>query len=279
MAKLIEDRHTEMIIYTPEELSEVLKRDTAIGRDNSALREGDAGWYGTGSFEEAEKLREYGDKESHSRIKKIKLTADKIMADYNAKKLKYENDVVGFQPIVANAIMGLPQSMVNTRTQKVKSKILNIVLNASMTGETPKEYLEVLGVVLLSGIEALELTGVGVNLYVGKVSAYGSSRCNKTGFMVQLKKADEQLNTYKLSYYLGNASFLRRTGFRVHEVEDRLTDITWDGYGSGAVDYQHGLSDFIQKHIPDSLYFSIGTGYTDADEIEAYLKDFKNKVD
>lgn len=279
MANLIKDRNTEMIIYTPEELSEVLKRDTVRGRDNSALHKGDASWYGTSSFEEAEKLREYGDKEAHDRIKKMKLTADKIMADYNAKKLKYQNDVVGFQPIVANAIMGLPQSMVNGKTQKVKTKILNIVLNASMTGETPKEYLEVLGVVLLSGIEALELTGVGVNLYVGKVSAYGSSRRNKSGFMVQLKKADEQLNTYKLSYYLGNASFLRRTGFRVHEVEDRLTNITLDGYGSGSIDYQHGLAEFIQEHIPDSLYFSIATGYTDIEDIEEYLKDFKNKVD
>lgn len=279
MANLIKDGGTEMIIYTPEELSEVLKRDTVPGRLSESLSRGDASWYGTGSFEEAEKLREYGDKESYSRIKKIKLTADKIMADYNAKRLKYQNDVVGFQPVVANAIMGLPQSMVNVKTQKVKSKILNIVLNASMTGETPKEYLEVLGVVLLSGIEALELTGVGVNLYVGKVSAHGSSRHNKTGFMVQLKRADEQLSTYKLSYYLGNASFLRRTGFRVHEVEDRLKDVTMDGYGSGSINYQNGLADFIQEHIPNSLYFSIATGYTDIEDIEYYLKDFKNKVD
>lgn len=200
------------------------------------------------------------------------------MADYNNQKLKYENDVVGFQPIVANAIMGLPKSMVNTKTQKVKSKIVNIILNASMTGGTPKEYLEVLGVVLLSGIEALELTGVGVNLYVGKVSAYGAGRRKKSGFMVQLKRAEEQLNTYKLSYYLGNTSFLRRTGFRVHEVEDRLVDVTSNGYGSGATEYQRGLSEFIQKHIPDSLYFSIANDYTDPDKIERYLKDFKNKV-
>lgn len=278
MAKIIKNSNTEMIIYTPDELSEVLKRDTINGRSNNSLEEGDASWYGTKSFEDSEKLRQYGDKTSYDRIKKIKLTADKIMANYNNQKLKYENDVVGFQPIVANAIMGLPKSMVNTKKQNIKSKVINIVLNASMTGGTPKEYLEVLGVVLLSGIEALELTGVGVNLYVGKVSAYGERRRKKSGFMVQLKRAEEQLNTYKLSYYLGNASFLRRTGFRVHEVEDRITDITWNGYGSGAVEYQHGLAEFIQEHIPNSLYFSIATGYTDIDDIEDYLKDFKNKV-
>lgn len=276
--KLIKDRETEMIIYTPEELSKVLKRDTVYGRRDDSLYRGESDWYGTDSFKESEKLRQYGDKESFDRIKKLKLTADKIMMDYNNQKFKYENDVVGFQPIVAHAIMGLPKSMVNAKKQKVKSKILNVVLNASMTGRTPKEHLEVLGTVLLSGIEALELTGVGVNLYVGKVSAYGSSKRKKSGFIVQLKRADEHLNTFKLSYYLGNASFLRRTGFRVHEVEDRITDITGYGYGSGFIDYQKGLSEFVQKHIPNSLYFSLGTGYTNPDEIENYLKDFKEKV-
>lgn len=278
MATLIKDKHTEMILYTTGELAEVLKRDTIRGRDNSALEQGDSSWYGTSSFEEAEKLRQYGDKQSYDRIRQLKLTADKIMAEINQTKIKYENDVVGFQPVVANAIMGLPKSMVNTKKQNIKSKIVNIVLNTSMTGGTPKEYLEVLGAVLLSGIEALELTGVGVNLYVGKVSAYGTRRQKKSGFMVQLKRADEQLNTFKLSYYLGNASFLRRTGFRVHEVEERIEDITNSGYGSGAVEYQNGLQEFVQEHIPNSMYFSLATGYTKLENIEDYLKDFKTKV-
>lgn len=276
--KLIKDSNTEIIVYTPEELSKVLKRDTIAGRADSALDRGDSEWYGTDSFEESEKLRLYGDKESFDRIKKIKLTADKIMEDYNTKKIKYQNDVIGFQPIVANAIMGLPHSMVNVKKEPIKSKILNIVLNVSMTETTPKEHLEILGTVLLSGIEALELTGVGVNLYVGKVSAYGASKRRKSGFMAQLKRADEHLNVFKLSYYLGNASFLRRTGFRVHEVEDKITNITCYGYGSGSIGYQRGLAEFIQEHIPNSLYFSIGTGYTNPDEIEKYLKDFKEKV-
>ena len=278
MATLIKDKNTEMILYDTRELSEVLKKSTAKGRSDSSQERSDSSWYGTESFEESEKLRQYGDKNSYDRIKKLKLTADKIMAEITQTKLKYENDVVGFQPVVANAIMGLPKSMVNIKKQPVKSKILNIVLNTSMTGGTPKEYLEVLGAVLLSGIEALELTGVGVNLYVGKVSAYGPSRRNKSGFMVQLKRADEQLNTYKMSYYLGNASFLRRTGFRVHEVESRITDITNDGYGSGAVEYQRDLEDFVQKHIPDSMYFSLANGYSHMEDIEKYLKDFKRKV-
>lgn len=278
MATLIKDKNTEMILYDTRELSEVLKKSTAKGRNDSSQERSDSGWYGTESFEESEKLRQYGDKNSYDRIKKLKLTADKIMAEITQTKLKYENDVVGFQPVVANAIMGLPKSMVNIKKQPVKSKILNIVMNTSMTGGTPKEYLEVLGAVLLSGIEALELTGVGVNLYVGKVSAYGPSRRKKSGFMVQLKRADEQLNTYKMSYYLGNASFLRRTGFRVHEVESRITDITNDGYGSGAAEYQRDLEDFVQKHIPDSMYFSLANGYHHMEDIEKYLKDFKRKV-
>ena len=278
MATLIKDKNTEMILYDTQELAEVLKKPTLRGRDDSSQDRSNSGWYGTESFEESEKLRQYGDKTSYERIKKLKLTADKIMAEFNQTKLKYENDVVGFQPVVANAIMGLPKSMVNTKKQNIKSKIVNIVLNTSMTGGTPKEYLEVLGAVLLSGIEALELTGVGVNLYVGKVSAYGSSRRNKSGFMVQLKRADEKLNTYKLSYYLGNASFLRRTGFRVHEVESRIKDITNDGYGSGAVEYQSDLEDFVKKHIPNSMYFSLANGYAHMEDIEKYLNDFKIKV-
>lgn len=256
-----------------DEFNETLTKPILPGRDNSSESSGSS-WYGTESYEESEKLRRFGDKTAYERIKPIKVKADKIIEQFSSHKIKYTPDIVGFQPIVGNAIMGLPQSMINVEKKRIKSKVIDVFLNISMPASRDKEDLETLGSVVLAGVEALELQGVGVNLNIGKLSGYSGGT---TGYMVKMKSSDEQLNTFKFSYYFSNASSLRRTGFRIHEVESRLPDITNSGYGRAAhSDYQNARSLFEGQNL---AYFDCTNEFTDPNKIEEYLKKFQEVVD
>lgn len=226
--RIIEKNH--LVQYeTMKEFDEKLKSEHHISTRDDASTKGDRSFTGTKNFEESEDLRKYGDKESKDKIMKVKETTDKVFEKYVGQKVKQFNDVVGFQPIVPNAILGLPLSMVNQKRLPRKVKTIDIFYNASIPWHVAKEDIELKGAYVLSAIDALERSGYRVNLYVGSVSINLGSPC---GYFINVKKAEQPLNLLKVSYYLVHPSFLRRTSFRIKENEENLKDCTHNGYGT-----------------------------------------------
>lgn len=212
-----------------KEFDEILKDEHHISRRSNSSSEGSADFTGTESFSEAEDLRKYGDKKSKDKIIKVKETTDKVFEKYIGQKVRLYNDVVGFQPIVPNAILGLPLSMVNQKRLPKKVKTIDIFYNASIACNVIKEDIELKGAYVLSAIDALERSGYRVNLYIGCISMVKNK---PHGYFLNVKKAEQPLNLLKVAYYIVHPSFLRRTTFRICENEKELIDCTHDGYGT-----------------------------------------------
>lgn len=218
-----------------KEFDEILKPEHHIdGRDNSSSESGSS-FSGTSSFEEAEELRKFGDRESLNLLVKTKEATDKAFMANSGKRAKNFNDVQGFQPIVPNAIIGLPLSMVNQKRLPRKVKTVDIFINSSTAWHVDKEDIALRGAYTLSVIDALERSGYRCNLYIGKVSwTDNNNKSLVTGYFMNIKKPEQPLNLMKVAYYMINPSFLRRTGFRVIENEPNIHDFTNDGYGSNS---------------------------------------------
>ena len=219
----------KLIIYTIEELIEQLNVPIIDGRDNSS-DDDDYGFSLTNSFEEAMDLMIKGDVKSQSKILEIKTKLDYEMNSKQSIKVRSRADVAGYSPIVANAVMGLPKSMINSYRVPVKNKIVDIYINHSVGAFMSAETIEFRGAYILSYIDHLEQNGYRVNLYAGAFS-YDAYEYDYSGFYVKVKSASQPLNTLKAAFYAVHPSFLRRIYFRILENESRLNDKTHSGYG------------------------------------------------
>jgi len=219
--------------YSMSEFDEVLARDKVPGRGNNSHDSGNPSFYGTTSYDESEELRKYGDTKSMDKIAKAKKQADKAFITQGGKAIKHFNDIAGFQPIVANAIIGLPKSMINAKRVPRKIRTVQVLINTSVPGGVNGSHIIERGAYMLAMIDVLERSGYRCEVYAGKVS-WVSSLHQSVGYLVKLKEASAQLSIKKLAYYLVSPSSNRRTGFAINENEPLIPDITDAGYGSGA---------------------------------------------
>lgn len=214
-------------IETTRELENFLSAPILNGRDN-ASETGSKSFTGTASFEQADNLRRKGDKKSLAMLNEYKIKFDKYIQYNNGYKIKQRNNIHGFVPIVPNAIIGLPLSMIDQSREAKKVKGIDIFYNASIRCSTETKDIARKGAIMLSLIDALERKGYRVNLKVGSVSMKGNT---VHGVVTTMKRYDEPLNIRKLAYYLVNPSCLRRTFFKLKETISELTDVTNAGYG------------------------------------------------
>ena len=219
----------KLITYTIEELIEQLEMPIIDGRDDSS-DDNDYGFSLTHSFKEAKDLMIKGDVKSQSKILEIKSKLDYEMNSKESIKVRSRADVAGYSPIVANAVMGLPKSMINSYRVPVKNKIVDIYINHSVGAIMSAETIEFRGAYILSYIDHLEQNGYRVNLFAGAFS-YNMESDDYSGFYVKVKSASQPLNTLKAAFYAVHPSFLRRIYFRILENESRLDDKTHSGYG------------------------------------------------
>lgn len=219
----------KLIIYTIEELIEQLKVPIIDGRNDSS-DDTDYGFSMTHSFEEANNLMIKGDAKSQSKILEIKSKLDYEVNSKQVNKVRSRADVAGYSPIVANAVMGLPKSMINSYRVPVKNKIVDIYINHSVGAMMDAETIEFRGAYILSYIDHLEQNGYRVNLFAGAVS-YSSDDDEYSGFYVKVKSSSQPMNILKAAFYVVHPSFLRRIYFRILENESRLKNKTYSGYG------------------------------------------------
>lgn len=246
MSRLYKDSEGAIVEYNGlSEYFQMLEKPRVRGRDNSS-DDRDSSWSGSRDFDEAKDLMMGGDENSHTTIMKLKSETDKYYIQDAKNKIRTFNDVVGYTPNVPNAIMGLPQSMINGKREPKKHRVVDIFVNRSRSGMTGTEQIEYEGALILSFLDALERDGYRVNLYVGKVN-WLSSKDRVNGHIVPIKKATEPLNIKKTAFYLIHPSYLRRIGFRIDEVEDQIEDVTHEGYGQ--VTHRKTQHEFIHKHI------------------------------
>ncbi len=198
------------------------------GKEGSKDYEGEKNpWSGTATYEEAEDLL-FGGYEVGSKLLSEKLN---IKLNDNETKLikQITSDVVGYQAIVPNYLMGIPQNMVNSKMVAKKQKVITVNKSISYVSSTKADLIIENSVKALKIVKALESQGYAVNLNIVFFVRY-SEQHQKELVKVRIKNSNERLNVSKLAFPLIHPAMIRRLIFRYMEVSDTVLKYE-DGYG------------------------------------------------
>lgn len=201
---------------------------------------------------------------------------DKLMNN-NGERLSYrsytskslpQSGVVGYAPIVPNAILGLPNSMISSKRVPMKTKVVSIWYDITANCGIHSESIARAGQHLMELIMMLEQQGYRVELRVA------STYCEKDSIamsVVKIKTDRQPMNPLKLAYPLIHASFLRRQGFKWLETNPNITEkgYLW-GYGHALHHHVNGKTtrEYMKEHkvLADNCFF---TDYYEAEQYPA----------
>lgn len=216
---------------------------------------------GTKNWYEAQDLLKHGYKEGTKDLLNCK-TSVKVITPTRKKQIFA--DVTGFSPIVPNAIIGLPNSMLNKRDKIKPSRVINIILDIAVSGTTDKEIFLKAGKNIYSFIKSIEATGTKVNLsvmdnmYIKRVKRF-------VCLFVKIKDSKQSINPQLISYPIIHPSFFRRHVFRWVETSPFTSyqEVT-KTYGYIGADYMRWKSGSVLRFLQenkiadkDSFYINI----------------------
>lgn len=251
------------------ELVEVCdKRTRNFSNGGSADEDGtydDPQWVGCKSLQEAKNLLKYGWHDA----KKVKYMKDKVndlSKTHDAEKIGFKNDIVGFAPIVPNAIVGIPQSMVNIIHKPKKSKVVSIIADMGASAiVSSSEYLG-WGAKLIAKIVQLEKSGFRVRLEYSDTFAREGQKVHS--YRVLMKSENQPFDIKRYMFPLAHVAMFRAIGFDWYERLPNAVELS--GYGRPL----HCLEskEFIKKEIcnSDSCYH-----ISFKSDIDEELKDVK----
>lgn len=223
------------------------KNNEVMANENSSHSNG-KDFTGTRTYNEAKDLFQNGYTDILDKIK-AGVSANLKRTEIRQRR-NVQTGVVGYAPHVPNAILGLPNSMIHTKTAPQKVKAVSIVVGITENCDTEAEEFIKSGVAALGVVNALELRGYRVNL---KVAFYVAQAGNERAFgTVSVKDYREHLDLQKLCFPLAHPSMFRRFGFKWMETQPEVKDYGWSwGYGSQMNDMK-----FIRENfLSDNEYF------------------------
>lgn len=218
--------------------------NNSIMRNENSSRKCTYSFTKTHTYEEAKKLYQFGYEEILSEIKAGLNQNIKHNATINRRQVT--TNVIGYAPHVPNAILGLPNSMILTKTTPQKTKALSICYCVTENCGTESDEFIRSGIAVLSVINSLELQGVRVKLRIAFFCARNSWGNDELTFAtVDLKDYREHLDLQKLCFPVAHPSMFRRFGFKWLETCQGLKENDWiNGYGSQLNDDR-----LIKKHL------------------------------
>ena len=154
------------------------------------------------------------------------MNIDKILGNAVKRNSTY-NSVVGYQVNVPNYLSGVPTDMIANVPKKTSQKIINLIINVTISGGNSKESYKKAGAYYFAIIDLLEKSGYRCNIYVAICE-----RSKDEIFMFLRGKTDrEPFNREKLAFILAHPGFFRRIGFKWIESCNCYGEPTRDGYG------------------------------------------------
>lgn len=221
---------------------------------------GSVDFTGTNNFEEAQKLMKCGYKEG---VQDLLLCKSDVNVISPERKKQTFQDVTGFAPIVPNAIIGLPNSMLNKRMQQKQAKVINILLDIDICGGTDKNVILLGGKNIYSLIKSVEITGTKVNLSVMS-SSYIIKNKKFACVFIKVKDSKQAINPQLVAYPVIHPSFFRRHVFRWIETSELTNYKSFTGgYGYVGRDYMVQKSGSVMRFLTDNKLADKNTFYID----------------
>lgn len=179
-------------------------------------------WHGVKTYDEALNLLSNGYQPTVDKMR----DAMKATVASELKRISFQNDIVGFAPIVPLAMMGVPNNMLNTRMKPIKAKVIDVYYDMTCSAKTKPEEIIRAGQALLGAIVELENQGYRFNLY--GVQSY-SEKDSADILTVKIKSSNQPMDLKRISFPLTHTAFFRVIGFDWH---GRCPKTKYrDGYG------------------------------------------------
>lgn len=189
-------------------------------------------WTGTASFEEADRLFQFGDEKSAKKMAPAALTkaADVPAVDLRARRVR---SVAGFSPNVPAVLQGRPKTMYKLVRQKVDSKVVTFCYDCASDWTIDSEVRAAAALKLVNTILGIEKKGYRVNLYVCACMKGTDEAC---GAFIKIKDSGTYMDRKKMAYPLINTSFFRRHMFKFMETAEGLKERVWSRAYGYAID-------------------------------------------
>ncbi len=163
----------------------------------------------------------------------------------SGKRISFRNNIVGGNPIVPLAMMGIPNSMIDMHMKPIKAKVIDIYYDITCSCGVNAQQIEEAGEKVLGAILELEAQGYRFNLY--HIDTYAD--CHDVDILaIKIKDAGQPLDLKRMSFMLMHPASFRIVGFDWYG-KCPVTSYKC-GYGRALVhDAGDSKADKIIKHI------------------------------
>lgn len=189
---------------------------------------GRASFTGTQSFEEANDLMLYGDKELMKKMYDAGIYETAIQIKKYVTHKTIRSTVVGAIPNVPAYLAGAPNAMCMYAQQKRKQTVINIGYNSAVFGGVKAEQIISAGAKLVSALMILEAKGIKANVYCLDLD---TERNEYVSYAIKIKSSGQKFDVLRMAYFLAHPSMNRRHKFRFTEVTEGVTRPFVGGYG------------------------------------------------
>ena len=170
-------------------------------------------WAGGTTYIEAVEMLKKGYEPSAKKLKEtLKLSLKRMTM--NGKRVRFEESVEGFQPIVPLAIMNIPTSMLDVKIKNIKERVISIYYDNGYSCCVSSDDIIKFGQSLFEIIIKLESSGYRINLYV--TDGYCRERSEPSDIdllVVKIKSSNQILDIKKMSFPMTHTAFFRVLGF------------------------------------------------------------------
>ena len=219
--------------------------------DNISEKKGiSKSWEGVNSYNEALEYMSNGYQPTVEALKdKLKFTAAG-----DGKRMSFQNNIVGYNPIVPLAMMGVPNCMIDTKIKPIKCKVIDVYYDMTQScGTSPKTIIES-GQKLLGVITELEHQGYRFNLYA--VQSYSDDE-GADLLVVKVKSSNQPIDLKRISFPLTHVAFFRVIGFDWYSKCPKAKYRTAYGHALSFEFNKDELKDFSDKAFgSNSIYIS-----------------------
>lgn len=197
------------------------------------LFDGGSSWVGVNSVEQAKDMFLNGWEQN---VEKMKVAFKKELntLEHN-RKPKMFNNVAGFMPVVPNALRGLPNSMIDTRMEPKKSKILNFMVSISRAACNSVDEIIRKMSKIFAYVAMLERSGqyrCRITCF-GKASAPNDRKKVLAAFSILIKNENQLFDIKRLCFPVIHPAMLRLFSFGwAKSLPLNRADYLESGYGA-----------------------------------------------
>lgn len=242
------DRH-EYIIEEFNSYNELItvndSREQNFGKARTAS---DRKWYGS-TYEEAIEMLRYGwqDKEKVNRVMEKIGELEKMQ---ETQKMSFKNDIVGYAPIVPLAMLGVPQNMINCTRKPKKAKVINLVIDISVSCNVDSESILDWGAKMVSKVINLEKQGFRVRIDIIKTFIDTSYGTKAHVLKLPIKNENQPFDIQRMMFPIAHTAMGRRIGFDWYERLPEAEQL--GGYGTPLIHHTRERAEEIKRNILDT---------------------------